>query len=85
MFFVYVIRNDKSGKFYTGQTAKLQERLERHNGYLKHKKTSFTYRNKGIWKLVYKEELATRKEAMLREKELKSAKGREYIKKAVLQ
>ena len=35
------------------------------------------------WTIAYKEEFATKKEAMAREKELKSSRGREFIWKAI--
>ena len=35
---------------------KLKERLEGHNGKLKNKAKSFTNKNDGGWKLIYKEE-----------------------------
>ncbi len=82
MFYVYVIKN-QNDKIYTGHTSDLINRLKRHNGILKNKSTSFTARNKGIWKLVHKEEFDTRKEAIKREKELKSFRGREFIKKLI--
>ncbi len=63
-----------------GQTSNLDLRLKRHNGELRGKINSFTHKNLGPWMVVYKEEFSTRKEAIKREKELKSFKGREFIK-----
>lgn len=83
MFSVYVIKN-KKGVIYIGQTVNLENRLKRHNGVIKNDLKSFTHKNKdGDWELVFKEELKTRKEAMIREKQLKSFKGREFIKKII--
>ncbi len=79
MFYVYVIKN-QLGRIYIGQTADLEVRLQRHNGLLKNKSTSFTSKNSGNWELVYKEEFGTRSEAMKREKELKSFRGREFVR-----
>ncbi len=79
MFYVYAIRN-QSNKIYIGQTADLEVRLQRHNGLLKNKSTSFTSKNYGNWELIYKEEFATRADVVKREKELKSFRGREFIK-----
>lgn len=79
-FTIYVIESDR-GKIYIGQTANLDKRLERHNGILKTKAVSFTNKNRvGIWKLVYSEICSTRKAAMIREKQLKSYRGRQFIK-----
>ncbi len=80
MFYIYAIWNKERGKIYIGQTSNLEKRLLRHNGVLKNKANSFTSRNSGVWKLVYSECFAARKEAMTREKELKSFRGREFIK-----
>ncbi|EKE18811.1 MAG: hypothetical protein ACD_9C00225G0001 [uncultured bacterium] len=80
MFFTYVIKNEQSGKIYIGQTESVEKRLQRHNGILKSKNTSYTHKNKGIWVVVYMEEFESRIEAIRREKELKSFRGREFIK-----
>jgi len=81
-FFVYIIKNSVTKKRYIGQTDNLQKRLDRHNGILPNKKTSFSSKNVngGLWQIVYQEIFKTRKEAIIREKELKSGKGREFIK-----
>jgi putative endonuclease len=80
MYFVYAIQNLNSNKIYIGQTANLDLRLKRHNHELVNKKTSFTSKNRGQWVLIYKEACENRSLALKREKELKSAKGRQFIK-----
>ena len=82
-FVVYVIQSCSSEKIYIGHTSDFKKRLRQHNdpnwtfgGYTK--------LNKGPWKLIYKEEFATRKEAMIREKQLKSAQGRKFIHQKIL-
>lgn len=80
MFTVYVIKNVNSGKMYTGYTSDLDKRLKRHNQELPNKKSSFTSKNPGSWMLVYKEEFINREDAFFREKELKTGKGREFVK-----
>jgi len=79
MFVVYVLKNENE-KIYIGQTSNLENRLKRHSGILKNKSKSFTSKNKGDWKLIYKEEFETRKEAIEREKQLKSYQGRKFIR-----
>ena len=79
MFCVYVIRNDEN-KIYIGYTSDLDKRLLRHNGVLNSKKKSFTYKNKGPWRVVYTEMFDKITEATKREKELKSSRGREFIR-----
>jgi putative endonuclease len=80
MFFVYVLKNELSGKIYIGYTGNLETRILRHNKVLPNKKTSFTSRNRGEWKYIYTESYPSRSEAMKREKELKSSRGREFIR-----
>ena len=79
-FFIYVIYNEERDKIYIGQTADLEKRLERHNGELKSKQSSFTSRNAGKWKLIYSERVRSREEAMKRERQLKTSRGRSLIK-----
>ena len=80
MFYVYAIYNKERNKIYIGQTADLERRLKRHNGELKSKLSSFTSKNAGNWELIYSEEIDTRENAMKREKQLKTFKGRLFIK-----
>lgn len=78
IYFVYILRNENN-QIYIGQTNNIDDRLRRHNSnYQKYTK------NKGPWTLLYREEFATRAEAMLREKHLKGGKGREWIKSSLL-
>ena len=75
---VYVIQNE-TGKKYIGYTSDLEKRLKRHNGDLPSKNTSYTKKNGKCWTVKYKEEYASRQEAVQREKELKSCQGRKFI------
>ena len=85
MFKVYVIKNSENGRIYIGQTKDISKRLEYHNGINKSKEKSFTSKNigKGFWNVVYSEDFPTRKEAMIREKELKSSQGRNFVRKMI--
>jgi len=78
MFWVYAIYNRKHNKIYIGQTENLEERIRLHDEKLF--KSSYTARFDGKWELIYQEGLTTRKETLVREKQLKSFRGREYIK-----
>ncbi len=80
MFTVYAIVSESTGKIYIGQTINLAERLKQHNADDSTHLGQFTKQNKGPWKLIYKEEYKTRSEAIKREKQLKSYRGREFIK-----
>jgi putative endonuclease len=62
-------------KIYVGQTNNLNDRIIQHN---EAKVTSTKHYIP--WELVYFEKFKTRSEAMKREKELKSHKGRETIR-----
>ena len=75
MYWVYVLKN-RENRSYTGYTSKLDIR------YIDHKngRSYWTSRFKG-WELVYYEVFNTRSEAMVREKELKSGKGRDELRK----
>ena len=80
MFVVYAIVSESNGKIYIGQTNNLELRLNQHNSLDKNHLGKFTQQNKGPWKLVYSEECKTRSGALKREKQLKSFRGREFIK-----
>lgn len=79
MYYTYGLYNKPKNKIYIGQTNDLKKRLARHNGQLLNKHTSYTYRNKGGWIIVHKEAFFTRREAIKREQQLKTQKGREFI------
>ena len=75
MYSVYVLQNPP-GKLYVGQTGNLEDRLKSHHeGF-----TGYTTNIGGPWVLKYQEEFQTRSEAMKREKELKTGKGRDFIR-----
>lgn len=81
MYSIYAIYNQKHNKIYIGQTEDLEKRLEIHNG--KGFKGSFTSRFDGKWILIYSEKIGTREKALAREKQLKSFKGRQFIKQHI--
>lgn len=78
MYCIYAIYNRKHKKIYIGQTDDLGQRIDLHNSC--EFKGCYTSRFDGKWELIYKESVATRHEALSREKQLKSFRGREYIK-----
>jgi len=75
-YFVYVLRSLKNGQFYTGSTEDLEKRLIRHNS----GETGYT-RTRRPFELVYSESFSTRGDAIRREKELKSGKGRDELRR----
>ncbi len=78
--YVYALYNQEASKIYIGQTANLDQRLASHNQ--KHG-NHFTAKFQGEWKLIYSESVTTRSEALKREKQLKSFRGREFLKKYI--
>lgn len=80
MFHVYAIHNYKAGRVYIGQTDAVERRIKEHNS---KKGKHFTARFEGEWVLIYKESLPTRSEAIKREKQLKTSRGRVYISKYI--
>ena len=75
MFTVYVLYSEKFDKIYIGFTSDIEERLKAHNE-LATKGWTIKFRP---WKLIHSELFETKANAMSREKELKTAKGREWI------
>jgi len=75
MFSVYVLYSESFNKIYIGQTDNLERRLFEHNNGLL---SSYTKRYIP-WKIIYTENFISRSEALIREKQLKSQKGREFI------
>ncbi len=80
MYTVYAIHNVTADKYYIGQTKNLEERLHLHNTKAL---SGYTSRFEGKWCVIYSEEAATRAKALLREKQLKSYQGRQFIKKYI--
>jgi len=73
-YYVYVLQSEKDGSYYIGHTSDLGQRVERHNqgraGYTK---------SKLPWKLIYHEVFDSKGQAMIREKDIKDRKNRDYI------
>ena len=79
MYTVYVIYSEKFDKIYIGYTSNLEQRLLSHN---KLAKKGWTVRYRP-WRLIYKEEWTEKADALRREKQLKSYKGREFIRNLI--
>lgn len=73
-YYVYVLENE-IGRWYIGQTNNLRVRINRHNTDMVR-----STKNRGVWKLIYKEEFADRYSAMRKEEYLKSGYGRRFLK-----
>ncbi|RFM28884.1 GIY-YIG nuclease family protein [Deminuibacter soli] len=80
MFIVYVLYSERFDKIYIGYTSNLPERLRSHNE-LGKKGWTIRYRP---WLLIHTETFETKQEALSREKELKNAKWRAWIRDALI-
>jgi len=75
MYTVYALHSREHNKIYIGYTSNLEQRLLSHNE-LGTKGWTIKYRP---WKLIYTKEYESKSEAMKRERQPKSAKGRRFI------
>ena len=66
MYFVYIIKSRKSGKFYIGCTNNLRRRIEEHNNGLSQATKPYV-----PWQIMYYEAYRSGKEAYHRERNLK--------------
>ena len=77
-FAVYILRSQRDGRLYVGQTNDLQWRLAQHND-PNFRGTLHTKRHAGPWRLIHSEQFPTRADAMRRERQLKTGAGRRFI------
>ena len=80
MFTVYVLYSEHFDKIYIGYTSNLEQRFLSHNE-LGTKGWTIKFRP---WKIIHTEEFETKKAAMQREKQLKSSRGRDWIRNVLL-
>ncbi|MBU1038995.1 GIY-YIG nuclease family protein [Patescibacteria group bacterium] len=76
MYYVYVLKSQKTDRYYIGSTGNLEDRLIRHNS-----SRSKLTKKEAPWKLVYSELYSSRKEAVKREKQIKSYHGGNEFKR----
>ncbi len=79
MFVTYLLYSEKFNQLYIGYTSDLINRFHSHNS-LATKGHTIKYRP---WVVVYLEFHDCKSQALLREKQLKSAKGREFCKNQI--
>jgi len=77
-YYVYVLKSLKDNKLYIGYTENLKQRLEQHNS---GKVDSTKYRLP--MKLIYFEGCLNNKDAINREKQLKTGFGRSYLNRRI--
>jgi putative endonuclease len=78
MHYLYIIRSRQSGKYYTGETNDVAQRLKQHQA----GRTSFGSRNKDIG-LIYKKELQNRSVAKKLEYFIKRQKSSLFIERFI--
>lgn len=74
-YYTYLLQSETDKMFYTGYTKDIRKRLEEHN-----KGLVQSTKNRRPLKLVYYEGCLTQKDATQREKYLKTAWGKRYLK-----
>jgi putative endonuclease len=79
MYVTYALYSASFNKIYIGYTSSLIDRFHSHNF---HSTKGFTSKFRP-WIVVYVEFYDSKTEAMKREKELKSSRGRDFIRKQV--
>ncbi len=79
MFIVYALYSKSYNKIYIGMTSNIDERFKSHNELAK-KGWTKSYRP---WSIVYNEEHIGKAEALKRERQLKSNKGRDFIRSLI--
>jgi len=75
MFYVYVLQSESDEGLYIGFSANLRQRIKDH-----HEGNSFATSYRGPWRLIYYEAYLEEKDALGRERYLKSGGGRRFLK-----
>ena len=77
---VYILYSKKFNKIYIGCTSNIEARFKSQNK-LGTKGWTIKFRP---WEIAYTEEFDSKREALDREKQLKGAKSREWIRKVII-
>ena len=78
MFYVYVLKSEKTGRRYVGSCEALDERLRRHNA------GAVNATKHGVpWRLLHTEGFSTRVEAITKERYYKTGRGRDELDQLV--
>jgi len=78
MYYIYVLKSAKDGRYYVGKTEDLRKRFKEHND----GRVSST-KNRLPFELVYYEASRNSKDVNTRELYLKTAWGKRYIKQRI--
>ena len=77
-YYVYILQSLKDEKYYIGSTSDILSRLNFHNAGLQR-----STRNRVPFRLILVEEYATKENALMREKQIKSWKGGNAFRKLI--
>ena len=73
-FYVYILKSISTGRYYTGQTNDLNDRLKRHNS------GSEKYTSREVpWEIVWSKEFDTGADAMRLEKQIKKRGVKRFL------
>lgn len=75
IYYIYILQSERDNNFYTGYTSDLRKRINEHNG-----GNVISTKKRIPLKLVYFEGCLSQKDAIHREKYLKTSWGKRYIK-----
>lgn len=78
MYCVYILKSQKTGRYYIGSTGCLDDRIKRHNS----GRSQATKKDRP-WDIVLIERYETRQGALKRESQIKSYHGGEAFKKLI--
>ena len=79
MFTVYILYSRQFDKIYVGYTSNLESRLNAHN----HPKNTGWTKRFQPWEVIYTEIYDEKEKAAEREKQLKSSRGRAFIRSII--
>jgi putative endonuclease len=79
MYFVYALYSRVFDEIYIRSTSDIDARLEAHN----HEKNKGWTKRYQPWEIIYTESTLSKKEALSREKQLKSFRGRAFIRSLI--
>ena len=75
MYYVYALKSLKDDKFYTGFTDNLERRIGEHN-----RGEEPSTKPRVPFELIYFEGCLNKKDAIAREKQLKTGRGKKYLR-----
>ncbi|MFW5872631.1 MAG: GIY-YIG nuclease family protein [bacterium] len=77
-YYTYILYSESLNRYYIGSSENPEKRLERHNA-----RATVSTRGGRPWKVVYKEQYDSRKEAISRENFIKRMKSRKFIQSLI--